>query len=220
MNVEIAEIYGALLGDGCLSSYFSKYDKRQRYEVSFSGSIDDLDYYQTRIIPFFKRNFFLGGTLRFRHDSKALIYSIKSKRVFDFFTALDFPVGEKENRLKIPTEIIQNSEYAIACLRGVWNTDGSIYRRYTKIYKSHKKFYNKYFVMELKMKAKSLLFQIKPFLDSFGVKTSSITKNQNYVLRINSQEAIQRFLSKISFSNKRHLDRISAFQSKIQSESL
>ena len=211
LNKEIAEVVGALLGDGCISRYWSRSESIWRYEIAVTGSHSDFNYYKNFIQPMFQKHFNLRGRLFIRKDNSTR-YHIRSKRVFDFFESLGIPVGKKGALLAIPSQIVSNKALAIACIRGIWNTDGSIYRRYTKIYPSQKRFYGNYLVMELKMIAGPLVLQVKEILDSIGVETARISKRSNYfVLKIGKQKAIASYFKKVNFSNKHHFDRLNRF---------
>jgi len=125
---------------------------------------------------------------------------------------LGIPSGVKGRSLKIPDAIIQSRELAIACIRGIWNTDGSIFLRYRKAHKNHSRLYGNYLVMELKMFSKKLLRQISTFLNSNGVKTTRIFPSENcFVLKVCDQKAVQEYLNSIGFSNSHHIKRIANF---------
>ena len=50
------------------------------------------------------------------------------------------------------------------------------------------------------------LVQVKAALSSIGIETTKIAKEKNaFVLRIGRQEAIQKYLKLIGFSNKHHI---------------
>ncbi|MBN2067409.1 MAG: hypothetical protein JW744_03000 [Candidatus Diapherotrites archaeon] len=210
LTSELAEFTGALLGDGCLSKYFVKSENRERYELAFTGSVDDFSYYNETLQPIICNAFGVKGRLFFRGNSTR--FHIKSKKVFNFFAGLGFMVGKKGQTLSIPEVFLERDELALAVVRGLWNTDGSIYRRYNKMYPGHARLYNKALVMQLKMNSNKLLLQVKEILAVAGIKTSSITKEKKaFSLHIGSQDAIKKYLKLIGFSNKHHLKRISKF---------
>ncbi|MFH0714621.1 MAG: LAGLIDADG family homing endonuclease [Candidatus Diapherotrites archaeon] len=212
LNAELAEVVGALLGDGCLSCYFARTEKRWRWEVAFTGSRFDFPYYREFVSPAFQQNFGVKGRLFIRKSDNSTRFHIANKRVFEFFQNLGIPVGDKPNSMAIPPAIMTDKEFRLACVRGIWNTDGSIFRRYTKQFASQKKFYPHYLVMALKMNAKPLLEQAKKILVENGIETTRITKSGDaHVLRITKQESIQAYLEIVGFSNKHHLDRLEGF---------
>lgn len=209
LDVEIAEFVGALLGDGCLSKYWSNSENRWRYEIAFTGSNSEFAYYKDFIQPVVQRSFFLKGRLFVRKDDLTVRYHIRSKKLFDFLQSYGIPSGVKGSNLIIPPEFLLSDSLAMACARGVWNTDGSIFRRYNKKHKNHSRLYSEYLVMQLKMFSEKLLLQMKEILASNGINTTRVFMSENcYVLKICEQKSIKKYLQVIGFSNPHHLNRL------------
>ncbi|MFH1545138.1 MAG: hypothetical protein ABIE23_03570 [archaeon] len=212
INKELAEVTGVILGDGCLSEYYVKSEQRRRQEIAFTGSNEDFLYYKEFVRPVFIKFFGTKGRLFIRKDDNSTRFHVINKPVFEFFHSMGLPSGKKPSYLKIPNKIMKKQCLSLACVRGIWNTDGSIYRRFTKRYPSQKKFYGNYLVMQLKMNTKPLLTQVKKILNVADIGTTSITKeNKAFVLRITKQTSISRYLTTIGFSNKHHSNRIKSF---------
>ncbi|MBI5884815.1 hypothetical protein HZB89_01815 [archaeon] len=206
----MAELTGIILGDGCLSKYWAKWDACWRFEIAITGHKHDEPHYLEFIQPMFKKYFGMKGPLTLRHTCNAIQFHVKSKIPFEFFKALGLPAGKKQFDLSIPRPILENNSFALACIRGLWDTDGSIYRRYSKKYVNHPIHYNKYATMELKMKS-SIVIVVKKILEANGISCNKIIENKGEkVLRINRQEMIQRYVSVIGFRNKHHLNRFMA----------
>ena len=125
-----------------------------------------------------------------------------------WFVNLGLPIGLKVNKVEIPSQIINEIKLAVACVRGIFNTDGCVFRRYSKIYKGHKKHYSNYAVVEFKIKSEKLLYQIKDILTKINIKTTAVTKDKTgaSVLRVTSQEDIKTFMKAVK-PRKYHLDR-------------
>jgi len=207
LDEKLAEFAGALFGDGCLSKYFVKSENRERYELAFTGSISDFAYYKELLQPTLIASFGVKGRLFLRGNSTR--FHIKSKAVFNFFKQLGMPVGKKGARLEMPAEIFSNRNLALAFTRGLWNTDGSIYKRYSKKYPGHTRLYDKYLVMQLKLNSRKILEQVRDIFLSEGILCSAILPEKRaFVLRIGKQASIKRYLKLIGFSNKHHLNRI------------
>lgn len=81
LNPEVAEFVGALIGDGCLSKYWSSSEGHWRFEVAFTGSNSDFGYYKNFIQPYVVRNFALHGRLFSRKDNSTR-YHIRSRNFF------------------------------------------------------------------------------------------------------------------------------------------
>ncbi len=207
MNEKLAELYGVLIGDGCLSQYFSSYSKRNIFCTLVTGHTHDEPYYRQVLQPILIQEFGVKGCIRFRNDCNAVRFETAHKNVFNFFRAFGFPVGLKKC-LVIPSIILSNRNFSIACIRGIFDTDGSVYSRYSKQYKNHKKHYN-YFVIQFKMKSYTIINQIKEILKINNIKTTKvgIIKNNYFVVRITKQESIKLFMELFQPNNKYHVDR-------------
>ncbi len=209
LNEELSEFTGALIGDGCLSKYYS--NNRERYEIAFTGSIKEYEYYKKFLQPTLQKNFGTKGRLFTRKNSTR--FHIVNKKVFEFFSTLGIPTGKKGTQLKIPEKLLKKEKNAKATIRGIMNTDGSVYRRYKKKYNKHPKVY-KHLVIQLKLISKKVVKQVKEQLEKQGIKCTKITKIKNpphknaFVLRITNQIEIKKYLKKIGFSNKYYNKRI------------
>ncbi len=202
----LAELYGALLGDGCLSKYYATYDKRTRYCVQLTGHIHDRHYYEAILKPIIQSKFGISGTIRQRAGTNAIIYDIYSRTAFDLFHSFGMPIGKKKD-LRIPEEILAHKQLTAACICGIFNTDGSIYRRYSKKYAKHTMIY-KHLVVQFKMNALTLIKQIKTFLSENGIITNKIIRDRDaFVLRITDQISIKRFMLLINTLHKYHMER-------------
>ena len=207
LNEELAEVTGALIGDGCLSRFWSKSKERWQYEIAFTGGKDEFSYYNDFVQPAIKKNFGHKGYLYKRKDGYTR-YHIKSRKVFRFFESLGIQVGKKDEKLEIPNQLLQDERLAIPCIRGIMDAEGSIYRRYNKKYNKHPKVYN-YGVIQFKMKSKEVIEQVKKVLEKTGIKPNKITQNGScYLTRITRQEEIKKFIERIGFKNSKHNERI------------
>ena len=206
MNEARAELYGALLGDGCLCKHFSKRDIAYRYIVQYTGHIRETHYYTEIIRPLYEREFGLSGYIYQRKKYNATIYTILNRKVFDYFRSEGFPQGKKNN-ISIPESILTHNEFSIACVRGIFDTDGSIYRRYSKQYEGHTRVYD-YKVIQIKMNSEEVIHQIKAILYRNGILSNSIIKDKKCsVLRITKQAEIAKFFNMISPRNQHHIER-------------
>ncbi len=207
MDTKLAELYGAMIGDGCLSKYYSNY--RNKYEFCFmiTGHKHDEPYHRNILQPILFRNFGVNGNIRIRKDYNAVLFSTVNKNVFNFFKDLGFPIGLKGNKLKIPKSILLNNKLSIACVRGIFDTDGTIYNRYSKKYKNHYKRYS-YKNIQFHMKSKKIIYQIKNILNRNLIGTGKIfNKNNYYGLRIYDQASVKKFFRLINPSNVYHKER-------------
>lgn len=206
LNEDLAEFYGALIGDGCLSKFFSVSDNRFRFCTLLTGHTHDEKYYRDTIQPIVSRTFNVKGHIGFRKEYNSTIFVSYSKPLFDSIYLSGFPIGKKGN-ITIPNQISSKNNLALACIRGIFDTDGSVYNRYSKRYNRQSKLYF-YKNIQFKMNSLLLLKQIQPILEKNKIKTSSITKSKNsYVLRIYDQSSVNLFFEKVKPSNQYHIER-------------
>jgi hypothetical protein len=206
MNKGLAEVYGAMLGDGCLSTYYSKDKQKQEFCTLITGHTHDRAYYERIIRPVFIKEFGTKGYLRARTERNAILMVTLKKSVFDFFIKFGFKPGKKEY-INIPEIILEDKILSRACVRGIFDTDGSIYRRYSKKYNRHKRVY-KHLVIQFKMNSEILMEQIKKVLESNGIKTTRITaERRSFVLRITEQKSVHLFMKVFRPNNPYHTER-------------
>jgi intein/homing endonuclease len=217
LTAELAEVAGALIGDGCLSKFWTNYDNRLRHQTVFTGSSDEFPYYADFIQPVIRKYFGVRGRLFIRtyRGRESTRYYIMSRNVFEFFNELGIPSGKKSHFTYIPSALFESPELLRACLRGLWDTDGSIYRRYTKKYSNHRCWYPNYLTLEFKTASERMALDMKKAFDFFSIKSNGILENKlgQFVLRINTQSEIQKFLGLIGFRNPHHLNRLARFRS-------
>jgi intein/homing endonuclease len=197
LSEDIAEIIGVIIGDGCISRYKTETESEHTV-ILITGSWDnDSEYYKIFIQPTMQSFFGYSGRLYHRKDDDSARYWITNKYIVNWFLNIGLPLSPKTDTIKIPNRLIENKKLAIACLRGIFNSDGCVFRRYSKQYKNHSKLYSNYAVIEIKVKSNELLNQIKEILSEIGIRTTIITKHTRtkaFVMRITSQKDIAKFM--------------------------
>src|SRR3989344_4830064 len=211
MDIILAEIYGALLGDGCLSGYYAKSSKRWRNEVVFTGNISEEDYFVNFIKKELESRFGFKGRINRKLKDHAIEIHFTAKAVFTYFSKI-FPAGKKPESLCFPAFILSNSKLLIPCLRGLFDTDGSIYLGYNKKKINGKITYKYYNVIQLKMRAPVLIKQVKQIFSDLRFKSNKITfDGTRSIIRISDQNSVKEFISRIGFRNIRNKERLAKF---------
>ncbi|MBS3075235.1 hypothetical protein J4429_02125 [Candidatus Pacearchaeota archaeon] len=202
LSKKICEFIGAFIGDGMFNLYNNKL-----YHIEFSGDSEkDLEYYKNEIIP----------TIQSVIPSiKHHIYKVKQKNciriVFyskDLFYFLKegfgFVPGKKTFTTSIPDKIMNSREELIdATIRGIFDTDGCIFLDKRKNYK------NPYPRISLQIASKPLYEQLKHYLSKeFKIYTAEPKDRNIYYIEIYGISQLNKWMSKIGFSNKRHLNKI------------
>lgn len=160
LNKDLAEFYGILLGDGCLSKYKNK--NSISYAIRIDGnSLTDRNYYihiQNLIFKIIKRKI----NINYRRDCNGIYVSFLSKPFSEFLNKkLYFPYGKK-GEIKISNQLIKNKTLLKQVLMGFFDTDGSLY--FTKN-NSKIRYYP---IIELSTHSKALLYQLKELLDKMN----------------------------------------------------
>jgi len=160
-NEKLALLFGIMLGDGCLSHYFTK-QGRECFAICISGHADDdLEFHENMLVPLL--NYFRKKKVRVKKKSSCngIEINFTSRSLFDKIKALGFPVGKKGPNLRIPKIFLQKNllKYVV---QGFFATDGSLV-----LTKNPNKFYPR---LECQAICKDLLVQIKEYLNSFGMK--------------------------------------------------
>ena len=128
MSCELAEFIGAIYGDGNLHI-----DKNRSYRLTISLHKDKDCVYAQYLCKQFKKLFGLTFTpYVYKNKSLLMLRCYSKKLVFFLNTEFNLPVGPKK-RLGMPTKL-QASQYALAFIRGLADTDGCVYTRTTSVY--------------------------------------------------------------------------------------
>ncbi|MEK6908724.1 MAG: LAGLIDADG family homing endonuclease [Nanoarchaeota archaeon] len=179
-NPHFAELYGVLLGDGCIFS-----DKKA---TSITGD---------KIVDYFYYNNFLNNLINNLFGFYPKIYTNKrervircliySKKVAEYLNKCGFPIGVKYgSNPVIPGYIMANKEAVASCIRGLMDTDGSL--------SSHP---NSKIMIHLSITIKSLIDSVSQGLKMLEIKHGVYNKG----IMIYTKEKVKDFYDKIGFSN-------------------
>lgn len=214
MSSELAEVIGVFIGDGCFSE-FTNSNNRRISTVMFTGSWkNDSEYYSNLIYPLISAEFGSKSKPYLRKDDLSVRYFIYKKYFVDWIRNLGFTPGPKAGTVRIPDEILKDRALYLPCIRGIFNTDGCIYRRYSKKYKNHPKHYSTYANIEFRMKSKVLLMQIKELLLKENITSNKLysSKNGCNILRITDQTSVEKFVKIIGFNHSHHIERYNSIK--------
>jgi intein/homing endonuclease len=191
----MAELIGATLGDGNI------YDKGPNYVEYCGNPITDAYYFSHVLLPIvhaetnkFPKLFVRDRGLRFRINSKSFVEWLKEEGV---------PVGEAKGVAKAPEFISSNRKLMTSCVRGVHDTDGSVYFDMRPIYAAP------YPRVELHMKNVDLVSQVSNFFKDIGI-AHGFVKSKNSI-QTAGVDALGDFLRLVGFSNIHHINRISRY---------
>jgi len=111
-NEELAELWGIMLGDGCLQKI--KGYKLGVYGIDIAGhSEDDREYLINFVKPLCEKLFMINSRIYQSKRSKCLHINVDSRKVVDFFEENGFKAGNKIiNQVTIPNWIKENTRVA------------------------------------------------------------------------------------------------------------
>lgn len=188
------EFYGILLGDGWLSSLSYQYKtKLNLWWIGISGhSTLDKDYLM-EIKKYIEKVFERKATIKYKKNSKAMEIIFSHKQFILFMNKkLYFPIGKKNN-LKIFSNIASDWKKIKHVIRGIFDTDGSLY-----FDKTPSK--NPYPIISIHMNAPFLLNQIYTHLLAQGFKVR-FRKNE---LILKGKKQLTKWMNEIGSNNSRH----------------
>ncbi len=131
LNKNLAEFIGIVLGDGTLTRNFVRISLDSRYDA----------HYANYIVRLINKIFKTGAGIR-KEKNKNLIYvTLYSVTVCKFLNEkFKLPFGDKiNNNASIPAPILRDKKLIKSCIRGLVDTDGTIYRGDTVHFYSNNK---------------------------------------------------------------------------------
>ncbi|MFZ6035181.1 MAG: LAGLIDADG family homing endonuclease [Patescibacteria group bacterium] len=186
LSEELAELIGILIGDGGIT----------KYQVTVSLNYFKDDVYSEFVKNLFQKVFDAKVSIN-KSQSRSLISILASGKQFvSHLEYLGLPIGNKiKHKIDIPQWIKDNMFYRRACIRGIFDTDGSIY---FDRHKNGEVFYKSLNIAFTSASPK-LLNSIHEFLmaEGFGPTLSS-----NKSIRLRNGKDISYFFDIIGSSHK------------------
>lgn len=193
---ELAEFYGIMLGDGNITKVHSY--KIGTYQLRIVGD----KRYDKEYITYFVKNlveklFDIKSYITIYPNENTITLTFHSKALVDFMASKGFNAGDKiKNKLTIPNWISTNPELLKPCIRGLLDTDGSIYKL------TNQNVYQICFVSHNIL----LLNDVRKFIINLNIIPSKIVNNRKFYITKKSE--LRKFLKDIGFNNPRHLNKI------------
>lgn len=205
-NEELAEVIGAVLGDGNVC-YYKKGKKIGVYQVKIAGDKRfDKEYHMKYLYYLFKELFGIEGKEMVSKDHNSRYIYFSSKKLVNFFVEQGHKAGDKiANQVTIPSWIKENPDFLKACLRGLIDTDGCIHRMSNQDPQLLRINFTNY--------NKRLLQDARESFIGLGFKPTKIILNKRFYL--SRKDDITKYLKEIGFSNKKHIDRLNRLKSPI-----
>ena len=201
LNEGVSELIGALIGDGYI------YRKNRKYQIGYVGSpITDKEYFE-KIKILIAQEWNKDVKVRFRERGLRIVFNSKELCSF-LIEGLGIPHGEgKCERVKIPNKIASDWSLAKYAIRGIFDTDGSVFV-------AKKPGIEKYPSIELTTTSKGLAFQVRDLLIKQGFRVANIWQSKSisstriaYRVPLNGKNNIKMWVDKIGFSNPYKMQR-------------
>ncbi|OGG11727.1 hypothetical protein A2Z00_01320 [Candidatus Gottesmanbacteria bacterium RBG_13_45_10] len=186
----LAEFIGIMLGDGGLTDYQTRITLNK---------IDDMDYVD--YVKEIANKLFLEYPSLSSGRGKAIDLVISGKNLVDFLISMGLVKGDKiKQKIHIPSWINNRNEWKLSVLRGLFDTDGSVYldKHYKKniVYKSICVAYTSY--------SAPLQSNIYDLLVEFGFFPTISTINR---IMLRKKEEVMKFFELVKPGNGKHVGR-------------
>ena len=193
----LAEFIGIMLGDGSLSTNW-------QVTISFNGKEDQE--YALHIEKLIKDLFNINTNRYMRQETGDAAIVVSSANLVEYLQKMGLKKGNKvANQVDVPDWIFEKKEYQIGCLRGLFDTDGCVYKH---SYKVGGKLYS-YLKMSFRNYSIPLLNAIKKMLENLDLHPVIDIKHQT--VYINRAKEVKKYFLDIETSNPRYLEKFNKF---------
>ncbi len=190
-SAKLAELCGILMGDGGISS---------RQVVVTLDSETDKEF-ASYVSALFSELFGVKPSVRKIKNARAVSMVVSRTELVDWLKGLGLPVGNKLRQgLDMPFWIKDNPVYSRACVRGLVDTDGSIFLH--RYYSSGKRY--TYKKLDFCSLSPALIETVYLILCKNGMNPYV---SQGKKIRLESQKDVERYFEIIGTSNPKHLRR-------------
>ncbi len=210
MTDEFSELLGAFVGDGWTSQ-----GNNSKMLVISGNPLDEKEYYE-RIKGLFKQVFGIEVRPRHFHYWKTYGVMVCKPKIIEEFHKMGMPLGHKSSIVTVPTSVLNDKKFHVPFLRGLFDTDGTIY--FQKSYNSNASKWQKNHrhvpIIELCSVSPDLMKSVyKMFRDlgfNFRFVKKRISKRGRYTehkIRITGKGNIRRFFKEVHPKNQRHVNK-------------
>lgn len=194
-NEDLAEFMGILFGDGCI---------RNTWQVAVSFNQHGDRPYAEFIGKVIRQLFGLGATYCIRSSSADLIVS--STALVSFVKEQGFPAGSKcETLTEVPRWIVHTHNLRLACLRGLMDTDGCVFRHRYRVH-------GKNYAYPKLAFAAAIPCLIQFVAESFRILgLAAHVRQHGQRVFIDGQQSVARYFEVVGTHNPRYQQRFEAY---------
>ena len=189
-STDLAEFLGLVMGDGGISHY---------QVIVTLHHIDDLAY-STFVVRLMKKLFGVRPHIYHRPDDSINDIVLSRRELVEFLHELGLPIGNKvKQQFDIPHWIKRSKPFAIACVRGLVDTDGSVF---THSYVVNGKRY-RYKKLSFTSRSRPLQVSVAKILADLGMSPHI----SGYDVRLDSIADVKKYFTIVGSHNPKHLKR-------------
>lgn len=194
-SLELAEFIGIMLGDGGLTNY--------QLNITLNSQTDKE--YLAYVKSLIEKLFHIQSSVMLRKNENAARIVVSGKNLVELLAGrYGLKVGNKVRQsVTVPDWVLKKNEFAVACLRGLMDTDGSCYAYAHNVNK--KRYYN--FALCFTNASFPLLKSFYTILDKNGYHPC-MTGRRVYVHRKNE---IAKYFQEVGTHNNKHLHKYQKF---------
>lgn len=195
---DLAKLFGIVIGDGGIT----------RFQVKVTLGLKHDKEYAFFVKSFIEKLFALGASVIETRSDSTIEVVVSSRALVEFLVKHGLHLGNKINQgLNIPAWIKKNHKWSLSCVRGIFDTDGSVYidwhKGKSRIYKSIN--------LALTSASDELLLSITNILVKEGFNPTITSKGS---VRLRRSKDVKRFFEVIGSDNFKHLGRFRRFLGK------
>ncbi|MBI4065046.1 hypothetical protein HY409_01615 [Candidatus Gottesmanbacteria bacterium] len=196
---ELAEFVGILLGDGHIGN--------EQWSITVSAKVDNK--YSHFIVQLIQHLFRFNPYYKIRDDSNVILISGSSIGAIQYLTSIGLRPGNKiKLQVDVPQWIKENPTYRIACLRGLVDTDGGIFKH---AYSVNGKSYT-YTKLSFVNRSIPLLQFALDTLRSLQFNPKIIDKVANKRVWLYNQTEVKRYITLVGTHNPRLLKNLDSYK--------
>ncbi|MHB8155597.1 MAG: LAGLIDADG family homing endonuclease [Candidatus Omnitrophota bacterium] len=193
-SLELAEFIGIMLGDGGLTNY--------QLNITLNSQTDRE--YLLYVKNLLEKLFHIQPSVMLRKKENAARIVASGRNLVELLKRYGLKVGNKVRQsVDIPAWVLRKNEFAIACLRGLMDTDGCCYAYAHNVNK--KRYYN--FGLCFTNASLPLLKSVYTILEKNGYHPC-VASRRVYVHRKNE---IAKYFQKVGTHNNKHLHKYQEF---------
>lgn len=191
LSENLAEFIGIVLGDGCIT----------KNQITITLHSKDDKEYGKFVVTLIEKLFDVPVGIYYCKGDLAVNFSISRSELVKFCCEeLGLKKGNKiRQQVDIPVWVKKNKKFSIACVRGLFDTDGCVFNHH---YKVNGKYYN-YKKISFTSHSIPLLQSAFKILVGIGIK-ARVTKSGKDI-RIDGQSDVKKYFELIGSNNPKYL---------------